>query len=72
MAHLTIFIRIDAHGDYPDNYVERLLDEAIMNQADSVVVSMDTVGKSGFQKNWPPMLRTQNWEMVAQPTETSL
>ncbi|MFB9217283.1 glycosyltransferase family 2 protein [Vibrio sinaloensis] len=44
------FIRIDAHGDYPDNYVERLLDEAIMNQADSVVVSMDTVGKSGFQK----------------------
>ena len=44
------FIRIDAHGGYPDDYCERLLEEAQATGADSVVVSMATVGFGPFQK----------------------
>ena len=44
------FIRIDAHGDYPDFYCDRLLEEAAATGADSVVVSMDTRGVGIFQK----------------------
>ena len=43
-------IRIDAHSDYPENYCDALLFDAIQTQAQSVVVSMETIGKSGFQK----------------------
>jgi succinoglycan biosynthesis protein ExoA len=43
-------IRIDAHGDYPDDYCRALLDEAVALGADSVVVGMDTVGFGLFQK----------------------
>ncbi|WP_281423276.1 glycosyltransferase family 2 protein [Rhizobium populisoli] len=43
-------IRIDAHGDYPDNYCRALIDEAVAMQADSVVVGMETVGFGLFQK----------------------
>ncbi len=43
-------IRIDAHGDYPDDYCRRLVEEAVETQADSVVVSMETVGFGMFQK----------------------
>ena len=43
-------IRIDAHGDYPDDYCRVLLEEAIALEADSVVVGMDTVGFGLFQK----------------------
>ncbi|QCJ00803.1 glycosyltransferase family 2 protein [Agrobacterium larrymoorei] len=43
-------IRIDAHGDYPDDYCYRLLQDAVETGADSVVVAMDTVGHSTFQK----------------------
>lgn len=43
-------IRIDAHGDYPDDYCARLLEDAIHTGADSVVVAMDTVGHGTFQK----------------------
>jgi succinoglycan biosynthesis protein ExoA len=43
-------IRIDAHGDYPDDYCRVLLEEAISVGADSVVVGMDTVGFGLFQK----------------------
>lgn len=43
-------IRIDAHGDYPDDYCRRLVEEAVATQADSVVVSMETVGFGMFQK----------------------
>jgi succinoglycan biosynthesis protein ExoA len=43
-------IRIDAHGDYPDDYCRVLLEEAISLGADSVVVGMDTVGFGHFQK----------------------
>ncbi|RUW96570.1 glycosyltransferase, partial [Mesorhizobium sp. M2A.F.Ca.ET.037.01.1.1] len=37
-------IRIDAHGGYPDDYCDRLVEEAIATGADSVVVSMLTAG----------------------------
>ncbi|ASY65810.1 hypothetical protein SJ05684_b48280 (plasmid) [Sinorhizobium sojae CCBAU 05684] len=43
-------IRIDAHGTYPDDYCLRLVEEAITMEADSVVVTMETVGHSIFQK----------------------
>ena len=44
------FIRIDAHSGYPENFCDILLQEASTHHAQSVVVSMNTVGKSGFQK----------------------
>lgn len=43
-------IRIDAHGDYPDNYCSALIEEAELKQADSVVVGMETVGFGAFQQ----------------------
>lgn len=43
-------VRVDAHGDYPDDYIESLIDDAVGYSADSVVVPMKTVGKKGFQK----------------------
>lgn len=48
--HYDYLIRIDAHSDYPENYCDTLVSDAIQKQAQSVVVSMDTIGKSGFQK----------------------
>ncbi|WP_274631342.1 glycosyltransferase family 2 protein [Arvimicrobium flavum] len=44
------FIRIDAHGDYPEDYCDRLIEEAEASQAASVVVSMATKGFGAFQK----------------------
>jgi succinoglycan biosynthesis protein ExoA len=44
------FIRIDAHGDYPDAYCDRLVEEAEATGADAVVVSMLTRGVGAFQK----------------------
>jgi succinoglycan biosynthesis protein ExoA len=44
------FIRIDAHGDYPENYCDRLIEDAEATSADSVVVSMKTRGFGAFQK----------------------
>ncbi|MGX5802256.1 glycosyltransferase family 2 protein [Bradyrhizobium sp. Arg314] len=43
-------IRIDAHGGYPDDYCDRLVEEALATGADSVVVSMLTSGTSTVQK----------------------
>lgn len=43
-------IRIDAHASYPEDYCETLVDEALAMGADSVVVAMETVGLSTFQK----------------------
>jgi succinoglycan biosynthesis protein ExoA len=43
-------IRIDAHGDYPLDYCQNLVDEALETGADSVVVGMQTVGFGPFQK----------------------
>lgn len=46
-------IRIDAHGDYPDDYCQRLIEDAERTGADSVVVAMDTVGHGLFQRRRP-------------------
>ena len=43
-------IRIDAHGGYPDDYCDRLVEEALATDADSVVVSMLTSGTGAVQK----------------------
>jgi succinoglycan biosynthesis protein ExoA len=43
-------VRIDAHADYPENYVSTLIDEARRTGAHSVVVSMDTRGEGAFQR----------------------
>ncbi|WP_318418587.1 glycosyltransferase family 2 protein [Photobacterium leiognathi] len=43
------FIRIDAHGQYPEDFITTLLAEAEKHQADSVVVSMYTEGHTPFQ-----------------------
>ena len=49
-AEFKYFIRVDAHGEYPDHFLETLFKEATNLEADSIVISMDTFGKSGFQK----------------------
>ncbi|TIV99835.1 MAG: glycosyltransferase, partial [Mesorhizobium sp.] len=43
-------IRIDAHGGYPADYCDRLIEEAHATSADSVVVSMLTSGTGAMQK----------------------
>lgn len=43
-------IRIDAHGGYPADYCDRLVEEALATGADSVVVSMLTTGTGAVQK----------------------
>ena len=43
-------IRIDAHGEYPPDYCDILLDEAARMGADSVVVSMRTRSRAGLQE----------------------
>jgi succinoglycan biosynthesis protein ExoA len=48
--YFECFIRIDAHGDYPGDYCDRLIAEAAATSADSVVVSMATKGVGVFQK----------------------
>jgi succinoglycan biosynthesis protein ExoA len=42
-------VRVDAHCQYPDRYVERLLDAARRYNADTVVVPMVTRGSTCFQ-----------------------
>jgi len=44
------FIRIDAHGEYPADYCDRLVEEAEATGADSVTVAMITKGTGFFQK----------------------
>ena len=43
-------VRVDAHADYPKNYASSLIEEALRTGATSVVVSMDTVGETAFQR----------------------
>jgi succinoglycan biosynthesis protein ExoA len=49
-AEFEYLIRIDAHGDYPDDYCRTLLQEAVSLEADSIVVGMETVGFGLFQR----------------------
>lgn len=44
-----ILIRLDVHADYPDSYCQTLIAEQQATGAAAVVVSMNTVGKTGFQ-----------------------
>lgn len=46
----TTIVRIDAHAQYPKDYVRRLLDVLRRTGADSVVVRLHTVGHSCFQR----------------------
>jgi succinoglycan biosynthesis protein ExoA len=43
-------VRVDAHADYPNPYASSLIEEALRTGASSVVVSMDTVGETRFQR----------------------
>ena len=43
-------MRIDAHGDYPDDFVDSVLADAEATGADSVVVAMVTQGKGTRQR----------------------
>jgi succinoglycan biosynthesis protein ExoA len=43
-------LRVDAHANYPDRYCEHLLKVQARTQADSVVVSMRTKGRTCFQR----------------------
>jgi succinoglycan biosynthesis protein ExoA len=49
-ADAEFLIRLDAHADYPADYCAILLDEQKTTGADSVVVSMNTMGKGRFQR----------------------
>ncbi|MDB5492386.1 MAG: Succinoglycan biosynthesis protein exoa [Micavibrio sp.] len=42
-------IRVDAHAGYPDGFCAALIAEQKKINADSVVVSMETIGNPGFQ-----------------------
>jgi succinoglycan biosynthesis protein ExoA len=43
-------VRVDAHSEYPKNYASCLIDEALRTNASSVVVSVNTVGETVFQR----------------------
>jgi succinoglycan biosynthesis protein ExoA len=45
-----ILIRMDAHADFPEDYVHQLVAEQNTTNADSVVVAMETVGTTDFQR----------------------
>lgn len=47
---LPVLVRIDAHAGYPDGFVARLLATLEAQDADTVVVRLDTVGTSCFQR----------------------
>jgi succinoglycan biosynthesis protein ExoA len=49
-ANANVLVRCDAHSVYPEKYVARLLETLHRTKADSVVVPMDSVGRSCFQK----------------------
>jgi succinoglycan biosynthesis protein ExoA len=49
-AAARFLIRVDAHANYPDRYCETLMNVQARTQADSVVVSMRTVGTTCFQR----------------------
>lgn len=46
----VFLIRIDAHAEYPGDYIRTLVDEAQKTRAASIVVAMRTGGISSFQR----------------------
>ncbi len=49
-ANRRWMVRIDAHADYPPDYVSKLVETAERTGADSVVVSLTTRGETFFQR----------------------
>jgi succinoglycan biosynthesis protein ExoA len=49
-SDFDFLIRVDAHARYPNRFCERLLNVQARTRADSIVVSMHTVGRSCFQR----------------------
>jgi len=49
-SDFDFLIRVDAHARYPNRFCERLLKVQARTRADSIVVSMHTVGSSCFQR----------------------
>ncbi len=49
-SDFDFLIRVDAHARYPNRFCERLLNVQARTRADSIVVSMHTVGNSCFQR----------------------
>jgi succinoglycan biosynthesis protein ExoA len=49
-SEAKFLIRIDAHAEYPQAYCEQLLAVQARTRADSIVVSMQTKGKTCFQR----------------------
>lgn len=47
--YADLLVRCDAHSVYPTGYIARLVETISETGADSVVVSMDTIGKGCFQ-----------------------
>ena len=47
---LTVLVRCDAHADYPPGYVMSVAEAVNRNGVASVVVPMDSVGKTGFAR----------------------
>jgi succinoglycan biosynthesis protein ExoA len=47
---VEVLVRCDAHAIYPENYIERLIAALRQHKAASVVVTMDSMGQSCFQK----------------------
>ncbi|GAL11911.1 succinoglycan biosynthesis protein [Vibrio astriarenae] len=67
--NFELFVRIDVHAEYPVGYVSTLINEQKSTGASSVVVSMDTQGKSPIQKLIAET-RTRHLAMVAQAIAT--
>ncbi|MEQ1783117.1 MAG: glycosyltransferase, partial [Hyphomonadaceae bacterium] len=49
-AGRSILVRCDAHAIYPENYVMRVADSLVRHGVASLVVPMDAVGTSCFQR----------------------
>jgi len=49
-SNFNFLIRVDAHARYSNRFCERLLNVQARTRADSIVVSMQTVGNSCFQR----------------------
>jgi len=49
-AGRSILVRCDAHAIYPENYVMRVADSLVCHDVASLVVPMDAVGTSCFQR----------------------
>src|SRR5260370_10620088 len=49
-SDFDFLIRVDAHARYPNRFCERLLNVQARTRADSIVLSIHTVGRSCFQR----------------------